>query len=315
MSATRLLADIGGTNARFARCNEAGEIFGRRAYLVAEADFSSTLARYLAETADLGMPASAALAAAGPVRRRVIKLTNADWIVSADAVAAVIGDVPVGIFNDLEAVAMSLPHLTGDDVSPLPGPLIDRSGHDRMLAVNVGTGFGAASVAPIEGHWVAAPSEAGHMSFGATKPEELALLGGKTGFTVEHVLSGPGLLALYRRHSANLGTVAVAETAEEVFGRAKSDRAAADTLDYFTIWLARASRNLVLATASWGGVYFVGSVAQSWAGLVALELFREHFVDGGKMAALLAETPLAVVLNDDPALLGLANARLLPRTS
>ena len=54
--------------------------------------------------------------------------------------------VPVVLVNDLEAVAAALPHLADDDLTTLGTVAPVRPERRTMLAVNVGTGFGAASV-------------------------------------------------------------------------------------------------------------------------------------------------------------------------
>jgi glucokinase len=316
LNAGRLLADIGGTNARFARVDLNGNAGARVAYEVADyATFADAVAAYLAETGNLGLPESAAVAAAGPVRGARVKLTNADWVIDRAALAAQLGGVPVGLFNDLEAVALALPYLAEDDVAPIGSLAADATSSLRRLAINVGTGFGAASVARTGSIWVASPSEAGHMSFGAADSDELAVIGDTPGgFTIENALSGDGLVELYRRQCWRLGAEIRADTAAAVLAAVPTEPAAAATLDLVTRWLGRVAQDLTLATAAWGGVYFCGSVAEHWAGLDVADGFRERFETNAKMGPLLAATPTVVIKRPDVALLGLARVAILEHT-
>ena len=86
-----------------------------------------------------------AIAAAGPVDGNAVKLTNNAWIVDGAKISALMNGVPVAVVNDLEAVAAALPHLTPDDLTTLGAIAPVRPERRTMIAVNVGTGFGAAA--------------------------------------------------------------------------------------------------------------------------------------------------------------------------
>lgn len=308
MSAMRLLADIGGTNARFARAigNDIGE---RRTYAVGDySDFASVLAAYLAETGGAEGLCAAAVAAAGPLRNDAVVLTNAPWTINGAETSRELGGVPVCLMNDLEAVALALPHLGAQDVCWL-GKEGAVGGRERMLALNVGTGFGAASVMNVKGTWIALASEAGHMSLGARDALELQVLEDPRGRTrtVEEALSGEGLKRLYRASARRAGGATPAiETAADIFARAGDEPVAGAALRQFTVLLGRVAGDLVLAATAWGGVYLCGSVARAWMEVADIGLFRQDFEDREKMAAELAETPSALITRDEPALLGLA---------
>lgn len=312
MNRRRLVADIGGTNLRIA-CAAAG-VLGEvaQAPLTDYASFTEALRQFVARLPGDGAPAEAAVAAAGPLDGDEIHLTNAPWTIRAGEISAEIGGGSVKLFNDLEAVALALPHLDEAAMRPIGGPRAPaRAG--RLIAVNVGTGCGAASVAlSPSGVWRAQPSEPGHMTLGAASPAEEALwrrLSSRTP-TVEDILSGRGLRKLY----ATLGDGSAVDTedaaAHLIFDRAASDATALTTLEVFTAVLGRIAGDLVLATASWGGVFLCGGLMPGWLRVADPERFRAAFEAKGPMRDRMARVPTSVLMRENVALLGLAHAPL-----
>ncbi len=313
MKTCRLLADIGGTNARFARSLPDGEILAKRNYRVADfPDFDSALQSYKADTGDFDTCDTAAIAAAGPVIDGQMRLTNADWQLSEAAISQSLGNVPTRLFNDLEAVALALPHLHDADLEPV-GDMSKRPVEpSRMLALNVGTGFGAAVIIRCRAGWVTCPSEAGHMTFTAQDEVDIELppTGGPAAITVEDVLSGAGLMRLYQSQCHKLGAQISATTPNEVFARVAQDAAAQNALKIFSGWLGRVARNLVLASAAWGGVFLTGGVIQGWRGVAPHCQFRKNFELDGKMHTLIRKTFVTVITRDECPLFGLARASI-----
>jgi glucokinase len=305
MSARRLVADVGGTNVRFAIADAHGrldrlEIFQTTDFVT----FPDALSAYRADAGGLREVDAAAIAAAGPVDGDTVKLTNNEWIVDGAKISALMGGVPVALVNDLEAVAAALPHLTSDDLTTL-GPVAPvRPERRTMLAVNVGTGFGAASVIWRDGRWYTCPSEAGHMTL-----TEVAMPPAvPAGASVEDILSGSGMARLYERLAGGRS-----QQASDVFAEAAREYgAAADAVGFFTRILGRVAGDLTLATCAWGGVYFSGSVATAWAGIADIERFRTEFTRKGPMRARMLKVPTAVIRRDVAALYGLAMMPISP---
>lgn len=279
----RLLADIGGTNARFATVAEGGAISAPTILPVADfSTFEAALAAFLAE-AD-GPFAEAVVAAAGPVVDGAVQLTNADWSVSEAALRQATSDGRVRVFNDLEAVALALPYLGERDAMPVQAGQTPPTDAPR-LAVNVGTGFGAAIALPDAGGWRAVPTEAGHMRFAAATPDERSIAHAVT--TYEDLLSGRGFQRL-----------------RALILEPKRRRQA------FSSLLGRVVGDVALATGAWGGIYLCGGVLEDWEQNVEVEPFLDWFLDKGPMAERLAATPVHRLTLPAPALLGLAHARL-----
>ncbi|HZO46930.1 MAG TPA: ROK family protein [Xanthobacteraceae bacterium] len=299
MSARRLVADVGGTNVRFALADVQGNL--DRVKVFQTADFPTFLDAFDAYRADAGGLReidTCAIAAAGPVDGNAVKLTNNAWVVDGDTISSLMNGAPVAVLNDLEAVAAALPHLTPNDLTNI-GPIAPARPERRtMIAVNVGTGFGAATVIWRDGRWYTCPSESGHMTLGSVEGISLP-----ADTSVEDVLSGGGLARLRERLADRTGKTA---QASDVFAEVGRDPVAARTVEVFTAILGGIAGNLALATCAWGGVYLCGSVATAWAAIADIERFRAEFTRKGPMHARMLDVPTAVIRRNNAALYGLA---------
>lgn len=311
MTRRRLVADVGGTRSRFGVSDGPGRISDIRIYeTAARPSFAGTMAAYLA---DIGAEPAGAwcrdvhIAAAGPVDAGTVRLTNSAWRISADEISRDLGGLPVALVNDLEAVGLLLPHLAPADTSPI-GSASGAGLVGNRIAVNVGTGFGAATAVRLGGgksnvRWTIAAGEAGHMTLAAVTPEEAAALA--FAHSVEDVLSGAGVARLY---DAVAGTPGAGPTANAIFAAAASDPFAAITVQILSRLLGRIAGDLVLASGSWDGAFLCGTVAQAWAGVGDTAAFRAEFERKGAMSARMAMVPVHVITAPEPALLGLSHA-------
>ena len=313
MSGPVLVGDVGGSNARFGLSDGPGQLRDVRSYQAAKhRSFEDAVHSYLADVANggAGFRCQAALiAAAGPVESGQISLTNSPWRIDAEELQAVIGGGTVRLFNDLEAVALVLPHLAESDMK-LIGPAIAAPLKGNLLAVNVGTGLGAASAIELaDGRWTAVATEAGHMTYAARTELELELLSGVV--SVEDILSGAGVVRLYELLKTGPATEpkdASPTDAAEVFGLSSVDATASNVLRIFSDLLARVTGDLVLAHGAWGGVFLCGSVAKGWSARANAERFREVFAAKGKMSNRMQQVSTKFILAPEPALAGLTYA-------
>lgn len=271
----QILADVGGTNARFAVRGGDGKPTDIRRFAVRDFPrFPDALVEY----ADGRPVVSVAVAAAGPVVDGAVRLTNAGWLISEPEILGVCPDAKVHVLNDLEAVALALPMLSGSDVATLhAGEPVTRS---PMLALNVGTGFGAAVAVPAGNCWTALPTEAGHMSLIPTEADRF-LFSAQT--TIEGVLSGPSLARL----------------------RENTQDPAALRAGFSRI-LGRVAGDLVLATGAWGGLFLCGGVLSEMAETVDRGVFLDALHDRRGVAARIHSVPVHQIRADEPALLGLS---------
>lgn len=311
MSGDVLLADIGGTNVRFAVLRADGRIEGREAWLTAlYPDFGSAVKAY-AELTGLRLPlAGAAVCAAGPVVGDAIRLTNCPWTISkAEIAAATRGEVH--LVNDFAAVAQALPVLDAGDVvqigggEPLPGA--------PKVALGPGTGLGVASAVFDGARWVAVPGEGGHVDLAPTNERELAvvyqLMRMHGHVAAEDAVSGLGLENLYLA-IASLDGVSfkskpvAADIAKAA--RAKSDPVAVEAVALFTGWLGSVAGDLALTLGAQGGVYIAGGIVAQWGELFDARLFRRRFEAKGRIKYFLEPIPCYLVTAKDLAFRGLA---------
>src|SRR3954452_1669577 len=109
-----LLADIGGTNARFAILHD-GIVGGMTHLLVRDhATFHGALDKYLKGVAEPAGINAAVVAVAGPVQNGRCVLTNSSWVIDQRELGIVYGFSTARLINDFEAVGWSLPHLSAD---------------------------------------------------------------------------------------------------------------------------------------------------------------------------------------------------------
>ncbi len=262
-----LLADIGGSNSRFALGRSGGrpeQISIIRNDTVP--DLESAIARYLAETG--AHPLAAILAVAGPIDGEEVKLTNRDWHFRRPELAARFGFAQLRVVNDFEAVAWGLPWLNSGDVRTLGMPLAPRNG--VKIVLGPGTGLGVAALIPSDGRWHVVASEGGHASFGPQGDDEIEVfkaLRRECGrISAETVLSGPGMVRLARAMHPHAETV----DCESIVARALAGEAAAyATASLFVRLLGRFAGGLALTFKALGGVYLNGGVAVGLAPLLA----------------------------------------------
>jgi glucokinase len=171
-----------------------------------------------------------------------------------------------------------------------------------------------ATLAPLpNGSWMPIPGEMGHTTLPIINAEELALrdkIAGVGKFAeVEDVLTGPGLLALYRAVSSS----PVLQTPEDVLqaALAETDLSAVRTLDHFMTFLVRLAGDAAMCLQARGGVYLAGGIAPSIVEKLKAPKFRAIFEDKGRISSLMKPIPLYVIIDKFPAFKGCAAALAL----
>ena len=304
---TALVADIGGTHARFALSDvEEMTVTHFAAFRTgAFATIGEAIAAYLRSVPF--QPAMASIAVAGPVTGALVALSNAAWTFSREEVAEAAGTTKVHLLNDFAALARVVPYLTGHDLHALPG------GRARpeapRLVLGAGTGFGAALLVPMSGDPVAVPGEGGHGTFGATNACEHVILNylehSEDGHvSIERVLSGRGLEAI---HSALTGPAAQTPAATIVERAHAKDAEAVHSVRTFVRIMARIAGDWALLTGARGGVHVAGGIAPRLLPWFE-EGFRDAFEAKGRMTEWLRDVPVSVVLAPDAGLRGAALA-------
>jgi glucokinase len=255
-------------------------------------------------------PRTALFGVAGRITGPRMRLTNAPWTIDAAEVGMALGLEEVRLVNDYAPMAAVLTALDPDRATELVsiGPSGPADG--PRLSLGPGTGFGAAALLPAGHQWLIQTSEAGHMSFGACQPDEFALWPlleqARGRHSVESVLSGPGLVRLYRALAIRRGMPGQLETPAAVTAAAESgDALAGAALEIFCALLGRLAGDLALAFGATGGVFLCGGIAPRVIGRLRNGGFRRAFDDKAPHEALLKAVPVSVLMAPDPGLLGL----------
>jgi len=312
-----LVADIGGTNARFALATPGtpAALASGSVEVLRVADFPTPVAaalHYLER--QHARPRCAVLAIAGPTDGETAELTNHRWSFSADALRRALGTDAVRLTNDFAAIARALPDLGPDDVrllGPAFRPVIP--GADRTQAVlGPGTGLGVAAVTLRSGTPVVLETEGGHASFAPVDEEEVALLGhlarrfGRVSW--ERLLSGPGLANIDAALRAIAGVSGEPLPPEAVTARAVAgeDPIAVRSVELFCALLGAFAGDVALLHGAWDGVFIAGGIAPRLAGQLATGRFRARFEAKGRFASRLATVPAAIIVHPFPGLLGAA---------
>ncbi len=327
-----LVADMGGTNARFGWLAAGSDSVGHVATLsvaayAGPADAARAYLHSLASTlgADAAVPRAAALAVATAVGQDRVALTNSGWAFSRSATQQALALDELLVLNDFEALALSLPRLGTGQVRPITtaGKTAAAAGarvaaRDGSLAViGPGTGLGVAGLLPTRHGWVAVPGEGGHATVAAGDDFEAALLAAvRRDFphvSAERLLSGIGMPVLHGAVSAVLGQagepgtlLAAGDIVER--GLSGSDATCARTLDSFCALLGSFAGNVALVLGARGGVYIGGGIVPRLGETFFTSRFRERFEAKGRFQAYLQAVPTFLITDTLAALGGAALA-------
>jgi glucokinase len=256
---------------------------------------------------------------AGPVTGLVARLTNVPWVADASAVGEHLG-CPVRLLNDLEAMAHSVAVLEPDELAVLQEGVAAPNGNAALIAA--GTGLGEALLHNVDGRFLPSPTEAGHADFAARTPREIALvqelarIHGRV--DNEHVISGPGLVNLFRfthgtqdirRACRVLGPdVDLSDLPAAISVNALERRChqCVEALDMLIEAYGAEAGNLALRTVATAGVYIGGGIAPKLLPALETGAFLAAFHDKEPMTDMLRTLPVYVILNPAAGLVGAA---------
>lgn len=334
---SRLIADIGGTNARFALAAEHGaaergatehgaaehgaaehvvEVRHERHLPVAGfAGLGDAARAYLA-----GLPAGtepvteAVIAVATPVDAAVIRFTNSPWTFTREGLAAELGVQRLAVINDFAAQAAAIPYLEAEDSVAIGGGV---ARPDWPIAViGPGTGLGAAALVPTPSGPIVVASEAGHVSFAPHNALEISILAHllerHDHVSNERLVSGPGLVTLAQALAAVTGRRFEGTTPEAVSAAAAkaTSAVAVEAVGLFSALLGAAAGDLVLSFGAKGGVFICGGLCGKLGRLFDHARFLERLEAKGRLRAFIEDVPCRLVTNPRTGLMGAAAHRL-----
>lgn len=313
-SSVGLIADIGGTNARFALCSAEGKIsFPRTLSCRGYDSVLGAVADYFKQIDYSGAPVrTAAFAIASPVLGDVVSMTNCAWTFSVSELKRSLGFDSLTVVNDFVAQALAVPMLA--EAQRIKVGSGDATPGFPIAVVGPGTGLGVSILVPQQdGSWFALASEGGHATMPAPFPEEervIASLRQEYGHvSAERVVSGMGLTNLYRTLLMLRGEKGESLSPEEISQRALAgDELCREAVQMMFGLLGTLAGNLALTAGALGGVYVAGGIIPR-EGLLDMfkeSSFRVRFEAKGRFTSYLSRIPTYVMVVDYPAFLGLS---------
>jgi glucokinase len=306
----RLLADIGGTNARFALETAPGCI-----------EYSATLAcagyplladavqAYLATHPGIAVR-HAVIAIANPVDGDVVAMTNHHWRFSIEATRIALGLHTLLVVNDFAALAASLPTLAEYELTTVGGGTAQH--HATIGLLGAGTGLGVAGLVRCGGAWEVLPSEGGHVAFSPMDAREAAILAfcwqRYPHVSTERLVSGPGLVLIHEALAAQHGQPWTPMTSAQVIerGLSNAEPLCRETLECFCAMLGTAAANLAVTLNARGGIFIGGGIVPRLGDWFAASPFRARFEQKGRFSTFTAQLATRVITAPYPALAGAA---------
>jgi glucokinase len=304
-----LVADVGGTNIRLAAATASG-FQNQTTWLCSDFDtLTDALTTYIETYLDKSRPTAAAIAVAGPVTGDKVDITNQRWNFSIEELRTDLKLEKLIVVNDFTAQAAAIPRLEPTDIEPIKEgiPIQDKA----IAVLGPGTGLGVSGLVYSGYNWIPLAGEGGHVTLGATNEREWAILEVLQGIfgrvSAERVLSGPGLVNLFRALCQLDGEAAVESTPAEIVELAGTspESRAAETVRIFSGWLGTVAGDFALTLGAWTGVYLCGGVLPKMGQRFAREQFSERFVDKGRYRGHMERIPVHLVTNTEIAHLGL----------
>jgi glucokinase len=306
----RLIADVGGTFARFAMATAPGVFEHKRSMRCAEhADFHAAVSAYLS-----GLPVAqirnAAIAIANPVSGDQVRMTNHHWQFSIEEMRQRLHFDNLVVVNDFTALAMALPSLLPHQRRQVGGgaPVA----HSVLGLIGAGSGLGVSGLIPADRGWIALGSEGGHASFSPRNEREVHILEYAwrhfPHVSFERLLSGPGIELIYRALADRAGIAEQALTAPEITKRALEDNEplCREVIDAFCAILGTAAANLAVTQGAFGGIYIGGGIVPRLGEYFDRSGFRERFEDKGRFSDYMKGIPTYVITAEDATFMGAA---------
>jgi glucokinase len=313
----QLLADIGGTNARFAlwmngaicalheyKCNEYPELaLAAKAFLAAYGSAYPEVRE-------------AAIAIAAPITGDRLAMTNHNWKISVSELRKQMQWDRLIVINDFTALAMSLRHLPKHELEQHGG---GESKPDVAIGlIGPGTGLGVSGLVPFNSIWMPIQGEGGHVTMSACTDREAAVLEvlqrRYNHVSAERVVSGSGLVLLYETLCGLDSVASRALEPKEITDSALSagDKHCVEALNMFCAMLGTLASNVALTLGALGGVYIGGGIIPRLGSFFTNSAFRERFDFKGRYTQYVAPIPVYLIRSANPAFIGLAQTFTSP---
>ncbi len=318
-----LVADIGGTNARFA-LTPIRKIIPGQPLALKESDLIEPKAlngaeyehifeaveAYLTAVAEAyPRPEHAVMAIACPTDKDQITMTNHTWSFKVSELKASLGLKTLLFINDYNAMANAIPQL--DEHGLIKIGRGEAILHKPIAVTGPGTGLGLAALAFAESGPVTLETEGGHAHFAPTNQIEMQvleyLLNKFERVSQERLISGQGIENIYEA-LAHIAGQPNQLPAHEVSKKAmdKSDPICEQAMDMFCAVFGNYAGDVALTIGAKGGLYITGGIIPRFIDFFKASAFREKFESKGRLSSFVETIPTYVVISEQPGLLGSA---------
>ena len=257
---------------------------------------------------------------AGPVRNGIAKTMNLPWVVDAQKMADEIGFKKVWLMNDLEANAWGIAALQEEDFFVLNEGKPDLEGNASIISA--GTGLGQAGLYYNGEQLRPFACEGGHSDFSPQSDLEIALLqflkkryAPDSHVSGERVVSGMGIGNIYdflcEYHGAETPDwlaeeIKTGDKAASISEAAADNRCpiCAETFKLFVHLYGAEAGNQALKIMATSGVYIGGGIAPRNLEQFKNSTFMDSFCAKGRMADIMRDIPVKIILNQRTALYG-----------
>ncbi len=309
-----VIADIGGTNARFALVDSDKQISQITKLPVSDyANFEDALADYFQKIDVKNQPRHVLIDVAGPVSGDYFAFTNSHWFFSVAHIQEKFGLNSFEVVNDFAAIGLALPYFSADELKLIKAGDAQKTG--PKIGIGPGTGLGVVFMVPHKQEWALVPSEGGHTTMAAENDEEAQILAYlrkkyQGHVSAERVISGHGLENIYEalhvieHPNSNFTPLTAPQIAENALNA--DDALCLKAVLQMCAFLGSVSGSLSLATLAYGGVYIAGGIIPQIFTIFEKSDFIKRFEEKGRQKAVNKDIPIYLVTHDYPAFPGLA---------
>jgi glucokinase len=307
-----LIGDIGGTNARFQILVDPDtKPIGFPNLLTANhSTIEHAIQTGILDHTDV-KPRAAVIAAAGPIENGRLDLTNYNWSIHPKKFLRDLSIDDLTLLNDFEAQALATTSFEPENIEKIG--VGEPVANANRVIVGPGTGLGAAGLIHSQDCWIPVPGEGGHVSMGPQTDEDFSiwpfLERENNRVSAEHLVSGRGILNIYKAVSAREGRDGKFTTPEQITTAALigADQLAVSSVELFCGYLGRVAGDMALTFLARGGVYIAGGIGKQITSIMRNSRFRHEFENKFPHSELLKSIPTYLIVHENAALSGLAS--------
>lgn len=310
-----IVADIGGTHARFAMAarDSAGDIRLSHVDTLRTADFPTFEAAYKSYVSESGYaPQNAVFAVASPIIDDEVKLTNSPWSMRPSTLAQRLAVSHALVINDFAAIAHSIPYLPSSSIRDLSHGPFTLPAAGIVSIVGPGSGLGVGMLARgLDGDHVF-PAEGGHIGFAPTDEIDSFILRFALQryprVSAERLISGPGLALIYEALAALENRAIAPQQTISLWNAAitQSDPHAVTAYERWLMMLGAFAGDIALAHGA-KAVVLAGGILPRFEDRLNTRALLERFYAKGRFESAMRAVPIALINHREPGLIGAAS--------